>query len=87
MTGVIQSLGITWGLFRQYLILVQLLLTVLAIIILLLQMELISYLAGIAAEARQLGVIAQDVAAIAGAVLAVTHFVYTRMLRRSKKTR
>jgi len=50
LTGVIQALGTTWGLFRHYWVLVKLLVTVLVTIVLLLQMELIGYLAGVAAE-------------------------------------
>jgi len=50
LTGLVQSLGTTWGLFRHYWVLVKLLLTVLVAIILLLQMGQISDLAGVAAE-------------------------------------
>jgi hypothetical protein len=50
LTGVVQSLGTPWGLFRHYWVLAKLLLTVLAVIVLLLQMEGITYLAGVAAE-------------------------------------
>lgn len=50
LTGIVQSLGTTWGLFRHYWVLAKLLLTVLATIVLLLQMEPISYAAGVAAE-------------------------------------
>ena len=50
VTGLVQALGTTWGLFRQYWVLVKLLLTVLVTIVLLLQMGLISYTAGVAAE-------------------------------------
>jgi hypothetical protein len=50
LTGVVQALGTTWGLFRHYWVLVKLLVTVLVTIVLLLQMELIGYLAGVAAE-------------------------------------
>lgn len=50
ITGVIQSLGTKWGLFRHYWIAVKLLLTIAATILLLLHMQPISYLAGIAAE-------------------------------------
>jgi hypothetical protein len=50
LTGIIQSLGTKWGLFRHYWVLAKLLLTVLAVIVLLLQMEGITYLAGVAAE-------------------------------------
>ncbi|MDQ3560356.1 MAG: hypothetical protein M3453_14470 [Pseudomonadota bacterium] len=50
LTGLVQSLGTSWGLFRHYWVLVKLLLTVLVTVVLLLQMEGISYLAGMAAE-------------------------------------
>ena len=50
LTGLVQSLGTTWGLFRHYWVLVKLLLTILVTIVLLLQMEGISYIAGVAAE-------------------------------------
>jgi hypothetical protein len=50
LTGLVQSLGTPWGLFRHYWVLVKFLLTVLTIIVLLLQMEVISYVAGAAAE-------------------------------------
>ena len=50
ITGLVQALGTTWGLFRHYWVLAKLLLTVLVAIVLLLQMELISYVAGAAAE-------------------------------------
>jgi hypothetical protein len=42
LTGLVQSLGTKWGLFRHYWVLAKLLLTVLATIVLLLQMESIS---------------------------------------------
>jgi hypothetical protein len=50
LTGLVQSLGTTWGLFRHYWVLAKLLLTILATIILLLHTQPISYLAGVAAE-------------------------------------
>jgi hypothetical protein len=50
LTGLVQSLGTTWGLFRHYWVLFKLLLTVLGVIVLLLQPTRISYLAGVAAE-------------------------------------
>src|SRR6266404_3766505 len=48
LTGFVQSLGTTWGLLRHYWVLAKLLLTVLATIVLLLKMELISYIASVA---------------------------------------
>ena len=50
LTGLVQALGTTWGLFRHYWVLVKLLLTVLVGVVLLLQLELIGYLADVAAE-------------------------------------
>jgi len=50
ITGLVQALGTPWGLFRHYWVLAKLLLTVLATIVLLLKLEPISYLAGVAAE-------------------------------------
>jgi hypothetical protein len=50
VTGVVQSLGTPWGLFRHYWVLVKLLLTTFATSVLLLKMELIGYVAGVAAE-------------------------------------
>ena len=50
LTGLIQSLGTPWGLFRHYWVLMKLLLTVFATIVLLLQMERIGHAARLAAE-------------------------------------
>lgn len=50
LTGLVQSLGTRWGLFRHYWILVKLLITILSIIILQVHMQPISYMAGVAAE-------------------------------------
>ena len=61
-TGVIQSLGTPWGLFRHYWIVIKLLLTVFATGILLIKLKLIGYAAGLASmamlprpELRQVG--------------------------------
>ncbi|MDP9352376.1 MAG: DUF2269 domain-containing protein [Chloroflexota bacterium] len=50
LTGIVQSLGTKWGLFRHYWVLFKLLLTVLATIVLLMYTQTVSYFAGIAAE-------------------------------------
>jgi hypothetical protein len=50
LTGLIQSFGTPWGLFRHWWVLVKLLLTTFATIVLLMKMELIGYVAGVAAE-------------------------------------
>jgi len=50
LSGLIQSLGTQWGLFRHYWVLAKLLLTVFATVVLLAKMELISYAARLSAE-------------------------------------
>jgi hypothetical protein len=50
LTGLIQSLGTPWGLFRHYWVVVKLLLTVFAAIVLLVRMKSIGYAARLAAE-------------------------------------
>lgn len=50
LTGLIQSLGTPWGLFRHYWILGKLLLTTFATTILMVKIELIGYAASLAAE-------------------------------------
>lgn len=50
MTGLIQSLGTTRGLFRHYWVLAKLLLTTLTVIVLVLQMDGIAYIAATASE-------------------------------------
>ncbi|MBI2872064.1 MAG: hypothetical protein HYY00_02605 [Chloroflexi bacterium] len=50
LIGVVNALGTPWGLFRHYWVLVKLLLVLFATIILLLETQTISYMAGVAAE-------------------------------------
>jgi len=50
LTGLIQSLGTPWGLFRHYWVLLKLLLTVLVTIVLLVQLEPIGHAARLAAK-------------------------------------
>lgn len=50
LTGLVQALGTPWGLFRHYWILAKLLINVIATIVLLLYMQTLSYLAGVAAD-------------------------------------
>jgi hypothetical protein len=49
-TGFVQALGTTWGLFRHYWVLAKLVLLVFVIIVLALQMDGISYMAGVVAQ-------------------------------------
>ena len=50
LSGLVQSLGTPWGLFKHYWIAVKLLLTILCTLVLLLHMQPISYLAEVASE-------------------------------------
>lgn len=50
LTGLISSLGNEWGLFRYYWILIKLLITILSTVGLLVHLQPISYLAGVAAK-------------------------------------
>jgi hypothetical protein len=55
LTGLVQSLGTKWGLFRYYWILAKLLINLFATIVLLMYMRTLDYLAGVAAEATESG--------------------------------
>jgi hypothetical protein len=50
LTGIVMSLGTTWGLFRHYWVLFKLVMTVFATIILLIYMGTFRYMAGVAAD-------------------------------------
>ncbi len=55
LTGLVQSLGTKWGLFRHYWVLFKLLITVFATIVLLLYMQTLDYLAGLASQTTSSG--------------------------------
>lgn len=75
VTGVVQSLGTPWGLFRHYWVVIKLLLTVLSTVILLVHTQPIRYLAEVAAETTLLSADHHDLRiqliADAGAALVV----------------
>ena len=50
VTGLVQALGTSWGLFRHYWILAKLMINVFSTIVLLMYMQTLEHLAGIAAE-------------------------------------
>jgi hypothetical protein len=50
LTGLVMSLGTKWGLFRHYWVLISLLLTIIATIVLLVETQIISYFADVAAD-------------------------------------
>jgi len=55
LTGLVESLGTTWGLFRHYWVLFKLLMNLFATVVLLLYMQTLSYLAGLAADTTASG--------------------------------
>ena len=84
-TGVIQSLGTEWGLFRHYWVVAKLLITVLATIILFVHMQPIGHVARVAAETtmsgtdlRQLRIqlVADAAAALFALLIATTLSIY-----------
>ena len=50
LTGIVQSLGTAWGLFRHYWVVIKLLITVVSTLILLVHMQPIGHMAAVAAE-------------------------------------
>ncbi len=50
LTGLVQSLGTAWGLFRHYWVLFKLLINVFATVVLLMYMQTLDYFAGVAAD-------------------------------------
>jgi hypothetical protein len=50
LTGLVMALGTNWGLFRHYWVLISLVLTIFATLVLLGNMQAVSFFAGIAAE-------------------------------------
>lgn len=68
LTGLVQSLGTTWGLFRHYWVIIKLLMNLLATTVLLLYMQTLSYLADAASEittsSTDLGVLTSPTAVI-----------------------
>src|SRR5918998_1431109 len=50
LTGVVQAVGTTWGLFRHYWVVFKLLITVVATTVLMVYMETFSFLADVAAD-------------------------------------
>jgi hypothetical protein len=71
LTGLVQSLATTWGLFRHYWVLFKLLINVFATVVLLMYMETFSYMADVAADpTADLGVVRNSSPALhAGAAL------------------
>src|SRR5688500_6145277 len=49
-TGLVQALGTTWGLFRHYWVIAKLVINLFSTIVLLLYMETLSYMAGVASD-------------------------------------
>jgi hypothetical protein len=51
LTGLVMSLGTTWGLFRHYWVLITLVLTIISVVVLLVHMPTVSFLTEVAQEA------------------------------------
>ena len=78
LTGIVQSLGTTWGLFRHYWVLFKLLITVLVTIVLLIYMETFSFMAGVAADpSADLGVVRNSSPSIHAALALLVLLVAT----------
>jgi hypothetical protein len=71
LTGLVMSLGTTWGLFRHYWVLFKLLINVFATIILLTYMETFSFMAGVAADPSANLALVQNASPMLHAVLAL----------------
>jgi len=75
LTGIVQSMSTTWGLFRHYWVLIKFLMTIPCTLVLLLHMQPISYVARVAAEptspGADLGGLRIRLVADAGAALLV----------------
>lgn len=85
LTGLVQSLGTKWGLFRYYWVLFKLLITVLSILILLVHLRPIGFMAGVAAETtlsgadllrQRLQLVVASGAAVLALLVATTLSVY-----------
>ncbi len=55
VSGLVQSLGTSWGLFRHYWVLAKLMINVFATIVLLMYMQTLDYLAGVAEDTASSG--------------------------------
>ena len=80
LTGIVQALGTTWGLFRHYWVLFKLLIGVLATVVLLMYMETFTFMARIAADpTADLGVV-RNPSPLVHAALALLLFVVATVL-------
>ncbi|HET7480251.1 MAG TPA: hypothetical protein VFJ72_12120 [Rubrobacteraceae bacterium] len=71
LTGLVQSLGTKWGLFRHYWVLFKLLITIFATIVLLIYMETLSLMAGLAADPNTALAMVRDDSPLVHTVLAL----------------
>ncbi|MEU0680163.1 MULTISPECIES: hypothetical protein [Streptomyces] len=85
LTGLVQALGSTWGLFRHYWIVIKLLINVVATVLLLVHMQVVGHVADVAARAALSGgdlggmrvqLLADAAAALLVLIVAVTLSVY-----------
>jgi hypothetical protein len=85
LTGVLQALGTTWGLFRHYWVLIKFLITIPATLLLLLHMQPVGHLARVVAETTstrgefaglRIQLLADAVAAVVVLLIATTLSIY-----------
>lgn len=78
LTGIVQSLGTTWGLFRHYWVLFKLLIAAVATIVLLIYLGTLSFLAGVAADPNtDLGMVRSSSPTLHAALALLLLFVAT----------
>jgi hypothetical protein len=77
LTGLVQALGTTWGLFRHYWVVAKLVLTVFATLVLLVYTGTISHMAGVAADSPQLDAVRNPSPALHAAAAVLVLFLAT----------
>jgi hypothetical protein len=80
VTGLVMSLGTTWGLFRHYWVLFKLLINVFATIILLMYMGTFRYMAGVAADPSADLTLVRNASPMTHAVLALVVLLVATVL-------
>jgi uncharacterized membrane protein len=80
LTGIVQALGTTWGLFRHYWVLFKLLIGVFATVVLLMYMETFTFMARIAADPTADLVVVRNPSPMIHAALALLLFVVATVL-------
>ena len=80
LTGIVQALGTTWGLFRHYWVLFKLLIGVFATVVLLMYMETFTFMARVAADASADVAMVRNASPLLHAALALLLFLVAIVL-------